>query len=87
MKTQTSQKFITSIEARYLKSVAAEADIKVTITVADGTPVLHIMDYEFRTFDRALNFIQHMLRDITTCECCGLLRCECFGVSDKAVAQ
>ena len=49
---------ITVAEAKYLKYMGATKDIKVSIHIVGRTPLIHIMDHEFKTFDKALAFLQ-----------------------------
>ena len=59
MKLELAAKRLTSAEALYLKRAGRLQGTKVSVGWANGEPVLHIRDYEFATFDKALLFLQH----------------------------
>lgn len=48
-------------QARYLKHSGKEIDVKVTIKIRAGSPVIYIRDFEFFTFHKALLFLRHIV--------------------------
>ncbi len=63
-KPMESIKRITYLEAKYLKHVAAQSDVKVSLQILDKTPLLHIQDNEFTTFAQALMFLQYVVPQV-----------------------
>lgn len=57
-------KRITSAEASYLQHMGEIQGVKVSIGFVDGYPVLHIRDFEFWTFEKALMFLKHTATEI-----------------------
>lgn len=50
-------------EAKYLKHAGNEMDVKVTIRIVDGFPMIYIRDYEFFGFQQALKCLQRIAAD------------------------
>lgn len=48
-----NKKAITSIELRYLKAVAKDLDVKITVIVRERFPYVYMHDYEFKSFEHA----------------------------------
>ncbi len=55
---------ITSQQFKYLKHCGALNDVKVSFCFRDGIVCIHIHDYEFETFERALRYLQEDSRMI-----------------------
>lgn len=49
------------IQAKYLKHVGNEIDVKVTIRKVDGDVVIYIRDSEFFSFQSALKYLQQIV--------------------------
>ncbi len=56
-----TEKLISFPEAMYLKKTAQNYDVKVSYQIVDGRPVIHIRDFEFTTFRKALECLQHIV--------------------------
>lgn len=57
---------ITSNEARYLKHSGKEIDVKVSIGIVKGQPVIWICDSEFWTVGAALTCLRHISESVCT---------------------
>lgn len=66
MKTEMKEvpKPITFPDAKYLKAWGKMYGPKVSIVVRDNHPFIHIMDFEFDCFSKALAFLQTDQRSI-----------------------
>lgn len=54
---------ITYHEAKYLKHVGQENDVKVSLKIIEKQPFLYIRDQEFSAFARALVCLQHIVEN------------------------
>lgn len=45
------------LNLRYLKQCGEKMDIKVTIRIVDKCPMIYIRDFEFSTFQEALQYL------------------------------
>lgn len=57
---------ITSTNAAYLKHVGKLSNVKVSLTIRDGKPVIQMRDREFYTFTSALHYLQEDARALAS---------------------